>query len=340
MLTDLSQRDLGTTVFGRRIELPVMLGPAGMHRLVAREGEVATARAARTAGTVFALSASSNRTIEEVAAAAPGAHLWFQLYLWDSRAWSEHLVRRAAAAGYEVLCVTVDTKAPGARKYRDLRNGLLDPRVYARSALDAVRRPRWVANFLLGPRIRGVHLPSDGGKPAEVSLFKSPSVIARRMDPSATWDEIRWLRGIWQGPLVVKGVLTAEDATLAFEQGADGVICSNHGGRVLDGVAASLDALPRVVEAAARARKEVFIDGGIRTGGDVVKAIALGARACLIGRPYWWGLAVGGEHGAARVLEILRAEIDGALLRLGRRTIADLDRSVIERLPFLLPAAR
>jgi isopentenyl diphosphate isomerase/L-lactate dehydrogenase-like FMN-dependent dehydrogenase len=340
LLTDVSRLDPSTTVLGRRVDVPILLGPAGMHRLVCREGELAAAKVAKRMGTAFVLSIGSSRTLEDVAAAAPGADLWLQVYLWNTREWVEQVIRRAEVAGYRALCVTVDSKAPGGRKYRDLRNGLLDPRISVRSALDAARHPRWVADFLLGPRIVGAHLLDDGGSQVKVSLFRAPAVIQRRMDPSATWDEIAWLRRVWPGPLVVKGVLTAEDARRAFERGADAVICSNHGGRVLDGDPPTLYALPRVVEAAARAGKEVLVDGGIRTGGDVAKALALGARACLVARPYWWGLAVGGEEGAAQVIDMLKRELESTMTQLGRPRVEELDQSAVELLPFSLPPAR
>ena len=340
LLTDVSKRDLGTTLLGSRIDVPILLGPSGMQRLVCREGELSAARAAKRMGTVFVLSIGSSRTLEEVADAAPGANLWLQVYLWNTRQWVEQVIRRADTAGYRALCVTIDSKAPGGRKYRDIRNGILNPRISVRSALDAVRHPAWVADFLLGPRIVGAHLLDDGGSQVKVSLFRSPAVIQRRMDPSATWDEIAWLRRIWQGPLVVKGILTAEDARLAIEHGADAIICSNHGGRVLDGDPPTLYALPRVAEVTARAGKEVLVDGGIRTGNDVAKALALGARACLIARPYWYGLAVGGEGGAHQVLDILKKELESTMTQLGRPTIAELDASAVEELPFSLPAAR
>jgi L-lactate dehydrogenase (cytochrome) len=329
VLTDVSGHSTATTVLGTAVSLPVLLGPSGMQRLVARDGELAAVRAAARAGTGYVLSASASRTLEEVAQAAPDAVRWFQVFLWNTREWVSKLLQRAHAAEYDVLCVTVDTKAPGGRKYRDLRNGLSDPRIDLRAAVDGVRHPRWLAGFVLGGRIRSAHLLDDTANRG-VSLFRSPGVLQRRMDPAATWDEITWLRREWDGPLVVKGILTAEDAEQCFSRGADAVICSNHGGRVLDGGPAALAALPRIAAVAERFGREVYLDGGVRTGGDVVKAIALGARACLIARPFWWGLTVGGEDGVIRVLDLLRKEMESTLIQLGRPTVADIDRTAVE----------
>lgn len=340
LLVDVSDRRLETSLLGASVRLPLMLGPSGMQRLVHPEGELAAARAAARRGAVYVLSVGSSQTLEAVAEAARGAELWFQVYLWDSRAWTDDLLSRADSAGYRVLCVTVDSKAPGARKYRDLRNGIAGgPRVDLRSSADALRHPRWLAGYLRGGPILASHLVDDDQRMG-VSLFRTPTVIQRRMAPEATWEEVRWLRARWRGPLVVKGVLTSEDAEHAFDCGADGVICSNHGGRVLDATPASLLALPRIAEVAARRGKEVFIDGGIRTGGDVAKAIALGARACLIVRPFWWGLAVGGEEGVDQVLDILVKELESTLTLLGRAALVDLDAAAVEELaaPFSAPA--
>jgi L-lactate dehydrogenase (cytochrome) len=338
LLTDASGLDTSTSVLGARVAIPLMLGPSGMQRLVGPEGELAAVRAAARQGAVYVLSVGASQTLEEVAEAGRGAVLWFQVYLWSGHDWTEALLERARTAGYQALCVTVDSKAPGGRKYRDMRNGLttMPPRVDLRSALDAARRPRWLRGYLFGAPIRAVHLVDDDRR-LGVSLFRSPAIIQRRMDPSATWDEVRWLRGVWRGPLVVKGVLTAADAEHAFACGADAVVCSNHGGRILDGDPPSLVALPRVAEVARRRGREVYLDGGVRTGGDVLKALALGARACLIARPFWWGLAVGGEAGVHRVLDILGQEVATSMVLLGRPTLADVDEGAVEPLPFPFP---
>jgi len=328
VLTDVSSCSTTARVLGTPVDVPILFGPSGMQRIVTRHGELAAARAAARAGSIYVLSAAASTTLEDVAAGAPGGRKWFQAFLWNSHDWVTKLLARADEAGYEALCITVDTKTPGGRKYRDMRNGMSDPRIDLRAAFDGVRHPRWLGGFVGGGRIRSAHLLDDVNNRG-VSLFRSPGFLQRRMDPSATWDEIAWLRRAWAGPLVIKGIMTPEDAQRSIDAGVDGIICSNHGGRVLDGAPATLDALPPIVERARKAGKEVYIDGGIRTGGDVVKAIALGATATLIARPFWWGLAVDGEDGAARVVELLKDEMISTMVQIGRQTVGDIDRATV-----------
>lgn len=334
LLTDLTGRNLGTTVLGQRLSLPLLLGPSGMQRLAHPDGELAAARAAAAEGAGYVLSVGASQTLEDVARADGDGVRWFQIYLWEGRDWTRRLLVRARDAGYHALCVTIDSKSPGSRKYRDIRNGLSadPPRIDLRTAFNTAAHPRWLAAYLRAPAIRAVHL-DDGGRNLGISLFKSPAVIQRRMDPRATWEEIGWLRDHWHGPLVIKGVLTPPDAERAFDTGADAIVCSNHGGRVLEGAPPTLHVLPRLVEVAVRRGREIFLDGGVRTGGDVVKAIALGARACLIARPFWWGLAVGGEDGVHQVLELFRKELETTMTQIGRPTLADLDPGAVELLP-------
>jgi len=334
LLVDVSNRDLGVDVLGDRLDIPVLFGPSGMQRLVHRDGELAAVRAAARHGAGYVLSVGASRSLEDVASAGGGAVLWFQVYLWDTRRWTEDLLRRARAAGYRTLCVTIDSKAPGPRKYRDLRNGIAaaGPRIDARSAFEAVAHPRWLGGYLFAPPIRAVHLVDDA-QTLGASLFKSPTVIQRRMSPAATWEDVRWLRRAWDGPLVVKGVMTVDDAGRAFDEGADALVCSNHGGRILDGVTSTLSALPPIAELAAKRRKDVLVDGGIRTGGDIVKALALGARAVLVARPFWWGLAVGGEAGVSQVFDILTRELDSTMTMIGRATVRELDANVVREMP-------
>jgi isopentenyl diphosphate isomerase/L-lactate dehydrogenase-like FMN-dependent dehydrogenase len=331
VLTDVSHIDLGTTVLGTRVDLPILLGPSGTQRLVNTAGETAVARAAGRFHTIYVLTVGSSRTIEEVAAAGQGATLWLQLYLWRDRDWAQRLLDRARASNFEALCVTVDIKSPGGPKYRDMRNGVarMPESLSVSTMLDSARHLRWLSHYMRGGPIRTVHILEEG---KGASVFRASKATWRRMDPGANWEEIRWLRRIWHGPLVVKGILTSEDAQLAFDSGADAVVCSNHGGRALDGNPATLHALPRVVEVAERMGKEVYMDGGIRTGGDAVKAIALGARACLIVRPFWWGLTLGGEAGVASILRMFKDELTSTMTLLGRPRLSDLDESCLEDL--------
>jgi len=338
VLTDVSSVDLGTTVLGQRVGVPVFLGPSGTQRIVSKDGELAAVRAAATFHTVYVLTVGASRTIEQVAEAGRGARLWFQLYLWQDREWSESLLRRAEEAGFEALVVTVDIKSPGGRKYRDIRNGIasMPDSLGLGTLVDGALHPRWVYDYLAGGSTRMAHVTARG---KGASIFRASHETWRRMDPSATWEEIRWLRSVWKGPLIVKGILTPEDAQTAFDNGADGVVCSNHGGRALDGNAASLDALPPIAEVADRAGREVYLDGGVRTGQDLAKAIALGANACLVARPFWWGLTVGGERGVQAVLGLLRDELLSTLTLLGKASVAELDPGVLRLKPTAGPAA-
>jgi 4-hydroxymandelate oxidase len=304
VLVDVSRVDLATTVLGERLPFPIGLAPTAFHKLAHPDGELATARAAAGLGALLVLSTVSTVRLEDVAAA--GGPRWFQLYVFRDRRVTEHLVRRAEAAGYTALVVTVDVPLVG-RRYRDERN--------------AFRLPPGItlANFA------DLGLPDASGS----ALF---AFFLEQGDPSLSWRDLEWLRSLTSMRLVVKGVLTAEDARLAVEAGVDGVVVSNHGGRQLDGVPASLDALPEVAEAV-DGRAEVLVDGGIRRGTDVVKALALGARAVLIGRPTLWGLAVEGEAGVAAVLSMLREELAQALALCGRASVGAVDRSAVAPAP-------
>jgi isopentenyl diphosphate isomerase/L-lactate dehydrogenase-like FMN-dependent dehydrogenase len=332
VLTDVSHIDVGTTILGKRSGLPLFLGPSGTQRIVSKEGELAAVRAAARFGTVYVLTVGASRTIEQVAAAGRGARLWFQLYLWQDREWSESLLRRAESAGYEALVVTVDIKSPGGRKYRDIRNRItsMPDSLAIGTLVDAALHPRWVYSYFAGGSSAMAHVESRG---RNTSVFRASTETWRRMDPSATWDEISWLRRVWKGKLVVKGLVSSEDAEEAYRRGADAVVCSNHGGRALDGSPATLDVLPEFVEVARREGREVYLDGGVRTGQDLVKALALGANGCLIARPFWWGLATAGEKGVAAVLGLFRDELVSTLTLLGKRSVRELEPSDLRERP-------
>ncbi len=328
VLVDVSKREQSTVVFGERIASPVVVSPTGMAGLCWPKGEVAAARGAHDAGTIYTLSTHSSCSIEEVATGAPGP-LWFQLYVWQNRDLTRSFVERAKAAGYRALLLTVDVPVIS-RRERDLRNGFtVPPRVTVRNALDTIRRVSWVWRVLLGPRLTLANLIGAPGAP-RTDIVTLAGVANRQVDPSIAWADLAWFRSLWSGPLLLKGVMTAADARRALEHGVDGVVVSNHGGRQLDGTAATVEALPAIADAVGH-RMEVLLDGGVRRGADVVRALALGAKAVMVGRPYLYGLSVGGPAGVRRALEILQAEVDHALALTGVPRVADLDRTVVRR---------
>ena len=326
VLVDVSQRDQSTTVLGERLTTPLILAPTGMAGLLWPAGEVAAARAAGRSGALFTLSTMSACTIEEVAAAASGP-LWFQLYVWRDREVTRELVQRAEAAGYTALCLTVDVPVLG-RRERDLRHGFtIPPRVTVSNVVDTLRRLAWLRGVLLGPRLTFKNFVDHRGTSGSDVITLS-EFIYRQFDPSVSWADLDWFRSIWPGPLALKGVMAAEDARLAVEHGVDAIVVSNHGGRQLDGLPAAIEVLPEIADAVA-GRAELVLDGGVRRGSDVVKAVALGARACMVGRPFLYGLAAHGQAGVERALTILQQEIDRTLALIGRPRLADVDRSAI-----------
>jgi L-lactate dehydrogenase (cytochrome) len=326
-LVDVSDREQSTVVCGATVQSPVLLAPAGLARIVSRHAEVDAARAAESAQTVYCAGVGASTSLEEIARAS-AAPLWFQLYLWRDRELYEGLVARAKAAGYVGLIITIDVPVSSKRD-RDWRNGFTLPlKLNMADRAEAARHVRWAWDYVTGPPITWANL-------ADLGLGTKATVLGKLVNeqlanPRANWDDVRRLRDIWEGQLLVKGVLTAEDAELAVSCGADGVVVSNHGGRQLDHARATIEALPEIV-AAVPERVDVILDSGVRRGSDVVKALALGARAVMIGRPYLWGLAAAGEAGVNHVLEILRTEIDLCLALVGRRTVSELDGSVLQQ---------
>ena len=328
VLRDVSSVDLSTTVLGTPVSMPVMLAPTGMTRLFHHDGETAAARAAHRAGVVYTLSSLSTVSIEDLAKASDGPR-WFQIYVWKDRGLVREFFDRCRAAGYDALMLTVDMPVLGQRE-RDLRNGMtIPPSLTLGSALDAALHPSWWWNFLTKPRIGFANVAGkgDAGRGDLTALW---TYINTQFDPSVTWRDLEWMIGEWNGAFAVKGVLDAEDAARAAALGARGIVVSNHGGRQLDHSPASLDALPVVVEAVA-GRAEVILDGGIRRGADVAKALALGARACAIGRAYLYGIGAGGEQGVDRALELLRAELRRALALLGCASVTALGPEHVRR---------
>ena len=304
VLVDVSRRSTSTTVLGMPVDFPVLVAPTAFQRLACDDGEIATARAAAASGTIMILSTASTCTIEDVAAS--GAPLWFQLYVYADRGLTKALVERAEASGMRAIVLTVDAPILG-RRERDLRN-----------------------RFHLPDGVRLANVPSSGSVPMPTGHGESglANHFASGIDPGLTWRDVEWLRSLTKLPLLIKGIVRGDDAARAVDHGAAGVIVSNHGGRQLDTAVASVRALPEVADAVA-GRAEVLLDGGVRRGTDVIKAIALGARAVLLGRPVVWGLAAAGESGARRVLDLLRAEIDLAMALCGCPTVGDISRDLV-----------
>jgi isopentenyl diphosphate isomerase/L-lactate dehydrogenase-like FMN-dependent dehydrogenase len=320
--------DLRTRVLGFDLSFPALLAPVGYSRLMHPDGEAGAARAAGAAGTAYVLSTISGHRLEDVKAASSGP-VCFQLYLMGGRAASEAVIERARVAGCAALFITIDTPVAGLRE-RDYRNGmreLVGGSLWAKIPFlpQILARPEWLAGFLLDggmARLPNVVLPGQG----PMELVDVSAALARA---AVTWSDLKWIRNLWPGPMVIKGVLTGDDARHAVDEGAAAVVVSNHGGRQLDGVSASLRALPEVV-AAVNGQVEVLMDGGVRRGSDIVKAVCLGARAVLCGRAYAYGLAAAGHAGVVRALEILQADVERTLKLLGCTSVAALDRSYVD----------
>lgn len=318
VLAGAAQPDASTGLFGQRVAAPLMLSPTGMSRLFHPGKEIAAARAAARAGVFYGLSTFGTTSIEDTA--LPGAPKLFQLYMFRDRGLTAELLARCKAAGYHVLCLTVDTTTSGNR-LRDKRHGFtVPPRLGLRSALDFALRPGWVAGLLRDRDFRlvnvGTRVPAGG---TEAFL----AYANREIDPAISWRDVEWLQTLWDGPIVLKGVLAIDDAVEAAKRGVDGLILSNHGGRQLDNTVAPVDSV-RPIRQAVGPDMTLIVDGGVRRGGDILRALALGADACSIGRPYLYGLAAGGEAGVARCIDLLVSELVRAMQLCGAASIADL----------------
>jgi len=317
VLRDVSTVDTSTSVLGRPSALPLVLGPTGFTRMMHTEGESAVARVAARAGIPYALSTMGTTSLERLADVVPPGRRWFQLYLWRDRAASRDFVARARDSGYEALVLTVDTPVAGPR-LRDVRNGLtIPPSLSLRTFAEGALHPAWWFDLLTTEPLEFASLNRFDGTVAELA--------ARMFDPAAGMADLAWLRSSWDGPLVVKGVQTVADARAVVDAGADAVVVSNHGGRQLDRAPTPLEALPSVVDAVGD-RAEVYVDGGILSGGDVVAAVAAGARAAWVGRAYLYGLMAGGERGVQRAADILREEVRVTMALLGVTRVEDLGR--------------
>lgn len=329
VMRDVSEVDAGTTLFGQQLTMPLVLAPVGLAGMMRRRGEAQGARGAATAGVPFTTSTVGICPIEEVNAAA-AQPAWFQLYMLKDRGLVQALLARAQDSGCKTLVFTVDLAVTGPR-HRDTRNGMLGGALRGRIAKmwQILTRPGWIVDV----GIRGK--PHDFGNLREavggvedLEVFKS--FIDSQFDPSVTWKDIAWLRSQWQGDIIIKGVMSAADALAAADAGADGVVVSNHGGRQLEGVASSISALPKVV-AGAGDRLEILLDGGVRSGTDVVRALALGAKAVMIGRPWVWAVAAQGEEGVAGLLRVFQQEIERAMALMGVTRIEQITSETIER---------
>ncbi|MCE2998759.1 MAG: alpha-hydroxy acid oxidase [Betaproteobacteria bacterium] len=320
---DVSKRTQETTIFGVKHKMPMVIAPTGVAGLLWHEGEIALAKAARAAGIPFTLATGSITAMERVADEA-GGELWFQLYLWPDRALSHELVNRAKAAGYKTLVVTVDGVSSGNREY-NLRNGFTIPFSFSlRNSWDMAKHPRWLFG-VIGRYLMTTGMPTYANYPAaaRAKMTRGPVGRSSLRTDSIKWDDLDALRKIWPGKLIVKGILDPQDAKTAVEHGADGIDVSNHGGRNLDGIVSPIEVLPEIVDAVG-GKTTIFMDSGIRRGSDVVKALALGANAVMVGRSTLYGVAAGGEAGAARALQIYRDEIHRNMALLGCNTIADI----------------
>jgi L-lactate dehydrogenase (cytochrome) len=327
VLRGLTSVDAASTLLGAPLAYPLVLAPTGFTRIADPEGELAVARAAARAGLPYTLSTLSTRSIEEVRGVSDG-RLWFQVYAWRDRGLVKEMVDRAADARYEALALTVDTAVFG-RRERDVRRGFsLPPAIGPRTIVDVMMHPSWLWSFVRSEPIRFANVVGravgDGATAVNLSDY-----INTQFDPSLSWDDVDWLRSVWSGPIVLKGVQTVDDARLAAEIGVDAIALSNHGGRQLDGAPASFSLVAPVADAVG-GRTEIICDGGVRRGSDIVKALAAGATACMAGRAYLYALGAAGERGVDRVLEWFRADMIRTMTLIGAATVGELDRSVLD----------
>jgi L-lactate dehydrogenase (cytochrome) len=329
ILTDVSVRDISTTILGTPVSSPIVLCPVGLATLAHPLGEVAAGIAAANKGIISTYSSSSSWNLEDIAAASSGVK-WFQLYIWKDRKLTAEIIERARKSGYQALVLTVDVPI-SARRERDLRNGFtIPPRPRVNQIGDLLQHFGWFYAQLKS-EITGHKMSMGNFTPENVGMrtrLKMLEVVNELFDPSITWSDVAWLKSIWDGPIVIKGVMTPEDAKLAVKAGADAIWISNHGGRQLDGVSGTIEVLPEIANAV-KGKAEIYLDGGVRRGSDIVKAIALGANACMIGRPYMYGLAANGAAGVESIISILEIEMGATMALMGRPTIASLDSSSV-----------
>ena len=326
VLRDMSEVDTSTTLLGKPMAIPIVLAPTGFTRIADPAGELAVAKAADRAGVPYSLSTFGTRSIEDVAAVSTG-RLWFQLYVMKDRGLSAEMVQRAKASGYEALCLTVDTAVFGKRE-RDHRRGFtLPPKIGLSTIFDGIVHPGWTWKFVTSEPIVFANLAGRSSHDGTTAVSLSETFHTQH-DSSVSWKDIDWLREHWDGPIVIKGIQTVKDAVLAADAGVEAIALSNHGGRQLDAAPVPLELLPEVADRVG-GRLEIICDGGVRRGSDVVKALALGANACMVGRAYLYGLAAAGEAGVDHVLAMLAGDIERTMALIGCRTVKDIDSDYV-----------
>jgi L-lactate dehydrogenase (cytochrome) len=325
VLVDVSERDLSTSIIGEPASLPFCLAPIGLCGMQHGDGEILSARAAQAAGIPFTLSTMSICSIEDVAAAVDKP-FWFQLYVMRDRGFARALVERAIAAKCSALVLTLDLQVLGQR-HADVKNGMtVPPEIHIRNVLDVMTKPAWALSVLRGKRRNFGNI--SGHVRGMDSVNSLAGWIAGQFDPTLSWKDVEWVRSLWPGKLILKGVLDVEDATLAAKTGAAALVVSNHGGRQLDGAPSAISALPKIAEAVG-SEIELMFDGGIRSGQDVLRALALGARSCMLGRAYIYGLGAAGQAGVAKAIDIIRKELDVSMALTGTKRVADIDGRVL-----------
>jgi L-lactate dehydrogenase (cytochrome) len=325
VLHNVAGRSTATTILGEPVSLPLALAPVGLTGMQHGDGEILACRAAQAAGIPYTLSTMSICSIEDVAAAV-AKPFWFQLYVMKDRGYIRALIERAAAAKCSALVLTVDLQVIGQR-HRDIKNGMtVPPEIRFANLIDIATKPAWALGVLRGKRKTFGNIA--GHYPGMANITVLSKWTAEQFDPTLSWKDVEWIKSLWPGKLVLKGILDVEDARIAAKTGAAAIVVSNHGGRQLDGASSSIAMLPSIADAVG-SELEVMFDGGIRSGQDLLRAIALGARACMSGRAYIYGLGAGGESGVARAIEILKNELDISMALCGVTSIADIDRRVI-----------
>ncbi|HEY9215835.1 MAG TPA: alpha-hydroxy acid oxidase [Ancylobacter sp.] len=326
VMIDVSERTTATTMIGEKVSLPLAIAPTGLTGLFHGDGEILGCKAAHAAGIPFTLSTMSICSIEDVAGAVDKP-FWFQLYVMRDRAFSASLIERAKAAKCSALVLTLDLQIQGQR-HMDIKNGLaVPPKLTLANAIDVATKPSWAWKVLMGKRHSFGNLQDR--VPGADSLTTLSHWIAGQFDPSLSWKDVEWVRSLWPGKLILKGILDVEDARIAAETGADAIVVSNHGGRQLDGARSSISALPKIVDAIGGGKSEIWFDGGVQSGQDILKAVALGAKGCMMGKAFLYALAAGGQAGVAQAIEIMRKELDVSMALTGTKDINKVDKSVL-----------